>query len=329
MNSNPIIQDTSGKINNEQGVIPPKNNVITHSRLHYSLALARTILLTPFTATAELTVRVFKLLTWDIGKAGTLKVLGYHNEAPAALLSSYLKTVRAARDLLFIPVFAYSLFWDIVGKKETFVDDLEVKPTTSYISIAHTKKFDQFSSYMHGRKTFEVTQPTGTNPNWHKTVQKPALKNENQAKRAAGELFSHATKQPIVRFVQLIRDTARLVLKVPFRAIATPIFLKKNWEERQRALVNAKLTGYAFVQLASVPAKFMVALIALATSALSQKGANWLLDQSEGWTAHLDGRTSQLEALKEEGAKKAKDRNEFDAYRTWLYSIDPKLCRKV
>ena len=168
-----------------------------------------------------------------------------------------------------------------------------------------------------------------SNPHWHQDLPVYSSKNEKQTKkRAADELFAHTFKQPAVRGVQFLRDIARLVLKVPVRAIATPVFLEKNWQERERAIVNTKLTGYAFVQLASMPAKFTVAFIALITSQLSQDKAQWLLDTSEEWTKHLDGRASQLEALKEEGAKKAENRDEFEEYRNWLYSIDPKLCVK-
>jgi hypothetical protein len=165
-------------------------------------------------------------------------------------------------------------------------------------------------------------------PDWYQSVQVSPLKNDSQVKRAADELLSHTFKQPLVRSVQFIRDAARLVLKVPIRAIAMPIFLEKNWRERERAAVNAKLTGYAFVQLVSIPAKFMVTLVVLATVTFSQESAKGLLDISEGWTTHLDGRASQLEALKEEGAKKAQSRDEFNHYRSWLYRIDPKLCCK-
>lgn len=168
-----------------------------------------------------------------------------------------------------------------------------------------------------------------SNPNWYEDLQEPSKDEESQSQRAKGELYANAVEQPKVRTIQWIRDTLRLVLKVPVRAIATPIFLEKNWQERERAKVNAKLTGYAFVQLLSVPVKFVVALIALGISAFSQEKAKWLLDQSEEWTLHIDGRTSQLEALKEEGAKKCQTRKEFDEYRDWLYQIDPKLCRKV
>lgn len=171
-----------------------------------------------------------------------------------------------------------------------------------------------------------------SNPDWHKSSTGPAPENLNdgefKVRRAVGELFAQGVKQPVVRGVQFIRDTLRLVLKVPVRAIWTPIVLEKNWKERQRSLINAKLTGYSFVQLVSVPAKFLVAIAAILTSAISQKKAQWLLDKSDGFTAHLDGRASQLEALKEEGIKNAPTRIEYEQYKAWLYQIDPKLCRK-
>lgn len=172
-----------------------------------------------------------------------------------------------------------------------------------------------------------------TNPDWDKQLPVPAPaaldhRRRVQLKRALTELASQTFKQPIVRGVQFIRDTARLVLKVPIRAIKTPIVLSKNWKERERCKINANLTGYSFVHLVSVPAKFLVALAAILTSAISSKGGQWLLDKSDSYTARLDGRASQLEALKEMGIKNANDRNEFNQYKDWLYKIDPKLCRK-
>jgi hypothetical protein len=162
---------------------------------------------------------------------------------------------------------------------------------------------------------------------WYQNQEAPLSHTENQANRAADELYDQTFKQQFARGIQFIRDAARLVLKVPIRAITTPIFLQKNWRERERATVNTKLAGYAFIQLVSVPAKFSVALAALAVSQHSQEKAQWLLDKSEGWTAYLDGRASQLEALKEEGAKKARDRQEFENYKAYLYKIDPIRCR--
>jgi hypothetical protein len=151
---------------------------------------------------------------------------------------------------------------------------------------------------------------------------------ENQVKRAASELIPKTLIRAGRRSVQLIRDVARLVLKVPVRSVWTPIVLPKNWKQRKRAKINAKLAAYSFVQLVSVPAKFLVALAALTTAAFSYEKAEWLLDKSVAYTAHLDGRASQLEALKEEGLKEAKDLEEYNQYKTWLYGISPELCRK-
>jgi len=167
-----------------------------------------------------------------------------------------------------------------------------------------------------------------SNPDWYKSLPEPSNNHQNQLERAVNQLFEQTVKQPIARGIQFIRDSARLVLKVPIRSTLTPIVLEKNWKQRERAKINAKLTGYSFVQLLSVPVKFLIALSALATAGISQKRAKWLLDKSTDWTAHLDGGASQLEALKEEGRANAKTRDEFNQYKNWLYSIDPKFCRK-
>jgi hypothetical protein len=139
--------------------LPRINCAVRHSRMRFFTTLAQTILITPFTTSAQLTARLVKLFTWDVGAAGALKILGYHVEAAAFLQSQYLKTVRAIRNVLFIPTVAHSAFSEIVAKDETFVDDLEVKPPHSYLSINYTKKFNLFSSHLHGRKAFELIQP--------------------------------------------------------------------------------------------------------------------------------------------------------------------------
>lgn len=171
-----------------------------------------------------------------------------------------------------------------------------------------------------------------TNPDRYKSQQislpSSSIDGESQAKRAGEELLTQVFQQSVVRGIQFIRDAARLVLKVPIRSIWTPIILEKNWKQLERAKINTKLTGYALLQLVSVPVKLIVALAALVTSAVSQNRAKWLLDSTEEWTTFLDGRASQLEALKEEGGKNALTREEYNAYKNWLYSIDPKLCRK-
>lgn len=171
-----------------------------------------------------------------------------------------------------------------------------------------------------------------SDPNWYKNqfeaATAPSVNSRSIAKRAATEVLTQLFKQSVVRGIQFIRDGARLVLKVPIRAVWTPIILPKNWRELERTKINVKLTGYSLVQLVSVPVKSVIALAALIVSAVSKNRAKWLLNKSEGWTSHLDGRASQLEALKEVGAKKAPDRNQYDAYKQWLYGVDPKLCRK-
>lgn len=169
-----------------------------------------------------------------------------------------------------------------------------------------------------------------TNPDWHK--EQPATASairENPVNRAAKEVFTQVFKQSVARSFQFVRDAARLVLKVPFRSIWTPIILSKNWSELERSKINAKLTGYSFVHMVLVPVKFLVALAAIATAAVSFKKAEWLLDTSESWTSHLDGRASQLEALKEQGAKLAPTKENYNSYKDWLYGIDAELCRKV
>ena len=170
------------------------------------------------------------------------------------------------------------------------------------------------------------------NSYWHEnpieTTTAPSVDSDNMAKRAATEILTQIFKGSVVRGIQFIRDGARLVLKVPIRSVWTPIILPKNWRELERAKINVKLTGYSLVQLISVPVKSVIALAALVVSIVSKNGANWLLNKSESWTTHLDGRASQLEALKEVGAKRAPDRVQYDSYKKWLYDIDPKLCRK-
>ena len=174
-------------------------------------------------------------------------------------------------------------------------------------------------------------------PNWHleqKDQQSVSTVSENTLlKCSVIEVLSHMTSEPIWRSVQFVRDAARLILKVPARSLYTPVFLEKNWRERERAKVNIKLTAYSFVQLISVPVKFAIALSALTAKVLSvaiprlKQVAQTLLESNKSWTAFLDGRASQLEALKEVGRKGAKNKEEFMNYRQWLYSIEPALCR--
>ncbi|MBA3957735.1 MAG: hypothetical protein H0X51_04985 [Parachlamydiaceae bacterium] len=141
--------------------------------------------------------------------------------------------------------------------------------------------------------------------------------------------FGNVLKEPCVSTVQFVRDALRLVLKVPCRAAYKPICMSKNWRELDRAKINVKLTGYSLAQLVSLPIHFLVTIVALVTFPFSREKSNWLLDISEGLKAHLDGRASQLEALKEQGAKTAKTRNDYEQYRIWLYNIPAPLCRRT
>jgi hypothetical protein len=154
-----------------------------------------------------------------------------------------------------------------------------------------------------------------------------SIDSNKQVKATLNELFEQTLKQPPIRGVQFIRDGARLVLKVPIRSICTPIVLSKNWKQRERAKINAKLTGYSLIQLISIPIKLIEALIFLITLVFSRKKANGLLNKSKYWTANIDGRTSQLEALKTMGKKNTSNKKNYKEYKDWLYNIDPILCR--
>lgn len=167
-----------------------------------------------------------------------------------------------------------------------------------------------------------------SNPNWHQNLLEPELAplsgRKSQMVRAVNEIFVQTLKQGFVRSIQFIRDAARLVLKVPIRLIRLP----HTWQELERAKINAKLPGYSLAQVGLVPVKFCVSIVALATLVISLEKGKWLLDKSEQWTAHLDGCASRLEALKEEGRPNAESQEQYGLYKQWLYSIDPKLCRK-
>jgi hypothetical protein len=168
-----------------------------------------------------------------------------------------------------------------------------------------------------------------SNPDWQDRAITPIKAVDSQTKRAAKAAFNLGLVEPFTRSVQFFRDSLRLTLKVPLRALKTPYHLEKNWKEYERAKINVKLTAYSFVHVLTVPAKFGVALTALALSAVSAKRARQLLDSIDSCTSTLDGRASQLEALKEEGVVNATDKEALKTYQTWLYSLDPKLCRKL
>ena len=137
------------------------NKGFRDTRWHFALKSAQTILIYPITSTLQLSCRLVKLLTWDLAKAGALKILGYHNESSTSLEREYLKTVRVARDILFIPTIARSAFSDLLAKRDTaYLDDMRARSPQSYLNVPYAKKLNLFSSYMYGPKTFEVIQPT-------------------------------------------------------------------------------------------------------------------------------------------------------------------------
>jgi hypothetical protein len=120
---------------------------------------SQTILITPFTTAANLAYRVVKLLTWDPIKSGVYKVCGYHTKSATLLEGEYLKTVKAVRDILFIPSLARRSLIDMVAKREALVDDLQPMAAQDFLNVRHVVQFDQFSSFLHGTKTFETIKP--------------------------------------------------------------------------------------------------------------------------------------------------------------------------
>lgn len=123
------------------------------------IKFSETILISPFTTIAKFAFRTAKLLTWDPIKAGVYKIGGYHEESAALLEDKYLKTVKAARDILFIPPIAKRSLIDMVAKPEELVDDIQPMTTEDFLNVRHVKHFEQFSSFLHGVKTFEIIKP--------------------------------------------------------------------------------------------------------------------------------------------------------------------------
>lgn len=135
------------------------NDKVGHGRLHFFLKLVQTSLLRPITRTALLSCRVVKLSTWVLAKTGVQKISGYHTESATYFKREYLKTIKAARDVLFIPSVWIRAFKDTIVTREEFFDDIEKIPTQNYLNVNYTSSFQPFSSYLHGRTTFEVISP--------------------------------------------------------------------------------------------------------------------------------------------------------------------------
>lgn len=129
------------------------------SRFCSFVKFSQTILISPFPTTAKLAFRTAKLLTWDPIKAGVYKICGYHTESAAHLEGEYLKTVKAVRDILFIPSIARRTLIDMVAKREALVDDIQPMTIQDLLNVKHVVQFEQFSSFLHGVKTFEPIKP--------------------------------------------------------------------------------------------------------------------------------------------------------------------------
>jgi hypothetical protein len=155
-----------------QGVTnnPPRNpseqnsfdNTIVHgSRSYFFMKIAETILLKTPATTLKLGYRTAKLITWVPLKYSFQKLAGYHTESANFFESEYLNAIKALRDLIFIPSVIKRAFQDMVATREVFSNDFENVEYNDYIDtrVDCTLKFQQFSSYLHGCKIFNVIKP--------------------------------------------------------------------------------------------------------------------------------------------------------------------------
>lgn len=141
--------------------ILPIDNKTQFSRLHFFKKLVQTLLLRPMTTSVVVIYRGIKLLAWVPVRAGIYKVSGYHTESSEFFEGEYLKTVKAVRDLLFIPSVLVRVSKDMIATPQKFNDDIEQKKIEDYLSVNYNKAFQQFTSYLHGSKTFDVICPEG------------------------------------------------------------------------------------------------------------------------------------------------------------------------
>lgn len=159
-----------------------------------------------------------------------------------------------------------------------------------------------------------------------RTLRKDSYHLSTHLNKVVSIIFIETIRDLVLRTVQFIRDSARVVLKVPIRVITTPSIVTHNWKERERTIINMKLPLYSFAQVLLVGVKFATALLSIPISVLSPKYGRSLLNQCQEQVLTLDGRAAQLEALKEEGRVHAKNPQEFANYKAWLYQFDPKEC---
>lgn len=138
------------------------NDKARRSRLHFFAKLVQTILLRPIITTATLAYRTVKLLTWVPVKVGLYKVSGHHHtESVEFFEREYLRTVKAVRDVLFVPSMVKRTFDDLVATRAQCLDDNASLSTNEYLQVQYTKSPQPYSSYLHGYETFEVICPQG------------------------------------------------------------------------------------------------------------------------------------------------------------------------
>lgn len=131
------------------------------SRTHFFIKLVETISLRPVVKLGLLSYRVIKLLTWVLAKSSLDYICGCNTKAAEYLENEYLKTAKVVRDLLFTPSLAVRAFKDMIQTNEKSFKDIEKGVITNYLNVGYTKVIQQFSSYLHGCKTFQLILPEG------------------------------------------------------------------------------------------------------------------------------------------------------------------------
>jgi hypothetical protein len=151
--------NTTG-VNNEKSHI---HDTIIGGKLYFAGKIVQTILLRSTVKTATLIYRSIKQITWVPLKCGIYKINGHHTDSADYFKQEYLKTAKVARDLLFIPSVVNRAFNDMFLTREEFVDDIPCMNKEFYLNTDCERFVQQFSSYLHGCKTFEVLSPKDIN----------------------------------------------------------------------------------------------------------------------------------------------------------------------
>ena len=143
-----------------QTLLPKSKPNLSFNRFHYFTVAVSAILLRPVAKSLALTYRLIKLTSWVPGKVVCYKMNGYHTEANDFFTREYLKTVRTARDLFFAPSLGISAFKDFIhGNCQRTQQPLASEKKYLNEKVTYTESFQQFSSDLHGIKTFKVIKP--------------------------------------------------------------------------------------------------------------------------------------------------------------------------